>query len=366
LFKEALELAAAGHDIIGMGIGEPDFTAPPPVLDALQRAARAGLSAYSAPAGITPLREAIARYYADHFGAKVDPSRVIVTSGASGALTLACAVLVDPGAEVLLPDPCYPANCNFIVAASGRPKLVPTTAKNRFQLSARDVREHWGPATRGVLVASPGNPTGTTISPDDLPGLLAEVRAHKGFTIMDEIYLGLTYEGRHKSALTLDDDIIVINSFSKYFHMTGWRLGWMIVPQDMVGLIEKIAASLAICAPTLAQHAALACFEPDTLAIYEQRREAFRQRRDFLLPAFERLGLSVPVKPDGAFYIYTDLAKLGVDSVSFANRLLREAGVSAIPGVDFGPAHGLHTMRFSYAIGLDRLQEAVERIGRIL
>ncbi|HEY0296720.1 MAG TPA: pyridoxal phosphate-dependent aminotransferase [Bordetella sp.] len=367
LFKETLALAAAGKRIINMGIGEPDFTAPPSVVDALQHAARSGLSAYSAPAGIPPLRQAIARYYDEHFGTRIDPARVIVTSGGSGALTLACAVLVDSGAEVLLPDPCYPANCNFIVAANGRPTLVPTTAASRYQLTAQDIREHWGPDTRGVLIASPSNPTGTTIAPDALAELLAEVRARKGFVIMDEIYLGLTYEGQAKSALTLDDDIIVINSFSKYFNMTGWRLGWMIVPQDMVGLIERVGASLAICAPTLGQHAALACFEPEAMAIYEQRRAAFRQRRDYLVPALGKLGLEAPVKPDGAFYVYADIGRLGEDSVSFSYRLLREGGVSALPGVDYGPApHGRHTMRFSYCVGLDQLEEAVHRIGKLL
>jgi len=366
LFKQAQALAAAGRDIVSLGIGEPDFTAPPQVLEALQRAAGAGLSGYSAPAGLSALREAIAAFYASEFDAPVDPARVIVTAGASGALSLACAALVNPGAEVLMPDPAYPANSNFILAAGGQPRLVPSSAAQRFQLSAHDVRTHWGAATEGMLIASPSNPTGTSIDHAELAGLLHAVRERRGYAIVDEIYLGLSYEGRPRSALTLDDDIIVINSFSKYFHMTGWRLGWMIVPERMIAPIEKMAASLAICAPTLAQHAALACFEPATLKIYEQRREAFHQRRDYLLPEFERLGLRVPVRPDGAFYIYADLSELGVDSVAFSQRLLHEAGVAAVPGIDFGPAHGAHTMRFSYATGLDRLQEAVRRIGTVL
>lgn len=366
LFKQAQALQAAGRDVVSLGIGEPDFTAPPQVLEALQRAAAAGQSGYSAPAGLAPLREAIAAFYASEFDAPVDPSRVIVTAGASGALSLACAALVNPGAEVLMPDPSYPANSNFILAAGGEPRLIRSSAQQRFQLSAQDVCDHWGPATQGVLVASPSNPTGTSVDHAELAALLRAVRERHGYAIVDEIYLGLSYEGRPRSALTLDDDVIVINSFSKYFHMTGWRLGWMIVPQAMTAHIEKMAASLAICAPTLAQHAALACFEPATLKIYEQRREAFRQRRDYLLPEFERLGLRVPVRPDGAFYIYTDLTELGTDSVSLSRRLLHEGGVAAVPGIDFGPAHGLHTMRFSYATGLDRLQEAVRRIGKLL
>lgn len=366
LFKQAQALQAAGKDIISLGIGEPDFTAPPQVVEALQRAAQAGQSGYSAPAGLMPLREAIAQFYHDQFGATINPRRVIVTAGASGALTLACAALVNPGGEVLMPDPSYPANSNFVLAAGGRPRLIPSSADKRFQLSAQDVADHWTEATQGVLVASPSNPTGTSIDHGELARLLGEVRARHGFAIVDEIYLGLSYEGQPKSALTLDDDIIVINSFSKYFHMTGWRLGWMIVPEDMVAPVEKIAGSLAICAPTLAQHAALACFTPDALRTFEHRREAFKQRRDYLLPEFDRLGLKVPVKPDGAFYIYADISDLGTDSASFSQRLLLEAGIAAVPGLDFGPAHGHHTMRFSYATGLDRLEEAVARMGKLL
>ncbi|WP_241069409.1 pyridoxal phosphate-dependent aminotransferase [Achromobacter insuavis] len=366
LFKQAQALQAAGKDIISLGIGEPDFTAPPQVVEALQRAAQAGQSGYSAPAGLMPLREAIAQFYHDQFGATINPRRVIVTAGASGALTLACAALVNPGGEVLMPDPSYPANSNFVLAAGGRPRLIPSSADKRFQLSAQDVAHHWTEATQGVLVASPSNPTGTSIDHGELARLLGEVRARHGFAIVDEIYLGLSYEGQPRSALTLDDDIIVINSFSKYFHMTGWRLGWMIVPEDMVAPVEKIAGSLAICAPTLAQHAALACFTPDALRTFEHRREAFKQRRDYLLPEFARLGLKVPVKPDGAFYIYADISDLGTDSASFSQRLLLEAGIAAVPGLDFGPAHGHHTMRFSYATGLDRLEEAVARMGKLL
>ncbi|CAB3927343.1 pyridoxal phosphate-dependent aminotransferase [Achromobacter deleyi] len=366
LFKQAQALQAAGKDIISLGIGEPDFTAPPQVVEALQRAAQAGQSGYSPPAGIMPLREAIAQFYHDQFGATINPKRVIVTAGASGALTLACAALVNAGGEVLMPDPSYPANSNFVLAAGGVPRLIPSSADKRFQLSAQDVAQHWTEATQGVMVASPSNPTGTSIDPRELADLLAQVRARNGFAIVDEIYLGLSYEGQPRSALTLDDDIIVINSFSKYFHMTGWRLGWMIVPEDMVAPVEKIAASLAICAPTLAQHAALACFTPDALRTFEHRREAFKQRRDYLLPEFDRLGLKVPVKPDGAFYIYADITDFGTDSATFSQRLLLEAGIAAVPGLDFGPTHGHHTMRFSYATGLDRLEEAVARMTKLL
>ncbi|ANN79364.1 pyridoxal phosphate-dependent aminotransferase [Bordetella flabilis] len=365
VFKEAQALQAAGRDIISLGIGEPDFTAPPQVVEALEQAARAGRSGYSPPAGVGALREAIARFYAG-FGADVDPSRVIVTAGASGALALACAALVNPGDEVLMPDPAYPANSNFVLAAGGQPRLIPSTAAQRFQLSAEDIRRHWQARTRGAMIASPSNPTGTSIAAAELAALLAEVRGRGGFTIMDEIYLGLSYDGKPRSALALDDEAVIINSFSKYFNMTGWRLGWLIVPSAMVSTVEKMAASLAICAPTLAQHAAVACFAPDTLALYEQRRAAFQQRRDFLLDAFERMGIDVPVKPDGAFYIYADVSRWGMDSGRFAHRLLHEAGVAAVPGMDFGPAHASRTVRFAYTTGMDRLAEAAARIERFL
>jgi aspartate/methionine/tyrosine aminotransferase len=366
LFKQASALNAQGRDIISLGIGEPDFTAPPQVVETLNRATQAGLGGYTSPAGIAPLRIAIADYYEQHFGARVDPARIIVTSGASGALLLAAMALVNPGDEILMPDPSYPANQNFITAAGGIPRLIPSSAEHRFQLSAEHVREHWGPATRGVLIASPSNPTGTTIAREDLKALIAEVRQRGGFIIMDEIYLGLYYDDPPLSALTLDDRIVIINSFSKYFHMTGWRLGWIVAPPDIIPAIEKLGASLAICAPSLAQHAALTCFEPEVMRIYENRRLSFKQRRDYLLPQFERLGLHVPVTPDGAFYIYADIRQHSRDSDDFSHRLLHEAGVAAVPGRDFGPAHAATTMRFSYATGLDRLEEAVARMERFL
>jgi len=366
VFKQANQLNALGRDVISLGIGEPDFTAPPQVVETLARAAKASLSGYTSPAGLAVLREAIALYYKDHFSAQVDPERVIITSGASGALLLATMALINPGDEILMPDPSYPANQNFILGAGGIPRLIPCSAEQRFQLSARHIREHWGPATRGVLIASPSNPTGTTIAYEDLKELVAEVRQRGGFIIMDEIYLGLYYGDVPRSALTIDDDIVVINSFSKYFHMTGWRLGWLIAPADMIPAIEKLAASLAICAPTLAQHAAVTCFEPDVMRIYENRRLSFKQRRDYLLPEFERLGLHVPVAPDGAFYIYADISRYSGDSDAFSHQLLHEASVAAVPGRDFGPAHARHTMRFSYATGLDRLQEAVSRMEGFL
>lgn len=366
LFKTAQTLIDAGHDIISLGIGEPDFTAPKPVIQALKQAANAGLTQYTPPAGTTALRRALSKYYQDHFQAKVAPERIIITAGASGALNLLSLLLINPGDEILMPDPSYPANQNFIVSAGGVPKLIPTHEENRFHLTANDIAQHWGPKTRGVLIASPNNPTGASMTEAQLQSLIHAVRARSGFIMMDEIYLGLTYDHEPKSALSLDNDIIIINSFSKYFHMTGWRLGWAILPQDLAPMAEKLASSLTICAPALAQHAALACFDEQAMAIYEQRRQIFAQRRDFLLPALQSLGFKIPVIPDGAFYIYADVSHFSDDSFVFSKQLLDNAHVAAVPGIDFGPYRAKNMLRFSYATPKERLETAAERLHKYL
>ncbi|UOD51115.1 pyridoxal phosphate-dependent aminotransferase [Orrella daihaiensis] len=366
IFKRTLALQSLGRDIISLGIGEPDFTAAPAVLEAMKLAADKGLGKYGPAAGIMPLREAIAQFYADQLGARVDPHRVIVTNGASGALLLASLALINPGQEVLMPDPCYPANSNFIMAAGGTTKLIRTEPERQFQLTAQDIRMHWTERTAGVLIASPGNPTGTSIEPDELRGIINAVNQLNGFVMMDEIYLGLSYRDKRCSALAIDDNLIILNSFSKYFHMTGWRLGWMIVPPELVAPIEKLASSLMICPPTLAQHGALACFEPNTIELLEHRREAFRARRDFLVQGLEAIGFDIPAKPDGAFYVYADISRFSNDSDQLVDVLLEKAGVALVPGIDFGPAHAKSKVRLAYTIGLDRLEDAVGRIDRCL
>lgn len=366
LFKEANTLAAQGNDIISLGIGEPDFTAPPSVVEALNQAASAGKAQYTAPSGTPELKQAICDYYRTHFNARVSPEQIMITAGASGALSLATLALINPGDEILMPDPSYPANQNFILAAGGVSRLIPSTAENRFHLTAADIAAHWNEKTRGVLIASPSNPTGATIAKADLEALIHAVKARGGFVIMDEIYLGLYYEDKPESALCIDPNLIVINSFSKYFHMTGWRLGWLIAPSAIIPAMEKLAASLSICAPSLAQHAALACFEPEALAIYEQRRLAFKARRDFLLPAFASLGLDVPVIPDGAFYIYADVSAHSPNSQIFSEQLLHQAHVAAVPGMDFGPTYAQKMLRFSYSTTMERLEEAIDRMHKFL
>jgi aspartate/methionine/tyrosine aminotransferase len=365
LVKRAQLLEQQGRSIIHLSIGEPDFTAPEPVVAALERAARDGRTQYTAAVGLPALREAIARDYRDRHGVEVDPARIIVTAGASAALSLACAALVDVGDEVLVTDPSYPCNRHFVAAFDGVARAVPVFADTRFQMTEALLAANWGRRVRGSLLASPANPTGTSIPFDELARIVGTARERGGFTIVDEIYLGLSYDGPPRSALELGEDVIVVNSFSKYFHMTGWRLGWLVVPAAAAPVFEKLAQNLYICASTLAQHAALACFEPASLRIFETRRDAFRERRDYIVPALRGVGLEVPVTPDGAFYAWVDTTRFG-DSGRLATRLLEEAGVSVVPGHDFGINEPGRWMRLSYATERAKLEEAVARMARLL
>jgi aspartate/methionine/tyrosine aminotransferase len=362
LAKRAAELERQGRHIVHMGIGEPDFTAPPLVIEAATRAMADGRMQYTAAVGIPALREAIAAHYRNIYGLDIAPSRIIVTAGASAALLLACSALVDRGAEVLMPDPSYPCNRHFVAACDGKATMIPSGPEQRFQLSDEMVRAHWTDATRGVLLASPSNPTGTSIAHDELRKIVATVREKQGFTIVDEIYQGLSYDAVPFSALSLGDDIVVINSFSKYFSMTGWRLGWLVVPERLVPQIEKLAQNLFICASSIAQHAALACFLPESLAIYEARKEEFRRRRDYIVPALRQLGFKVPVTPDGAFYVYADCSALSDDADRLTIAMLDKAGVELVPGLDFGPHTARQYIRLSYATSMENLQEAVARL----
>jgi aspartate/methionine/tyrosine aminotransferase len=370
MVKQAAAMSRAGIDVISMSVGEPDFTAPEMVAEAAITAIRGGATQYTESLGLPALREAISGHYARAYGLQIDPRRIVVTAGASAGLLLACAALVAEGDEVLMPDPCYPCNRHFVSAFGGTPGLVPSGAEARYQLTADHVRERWGSKTRGVLVASPSNPTGTSMTVPQARELLAEVRSRGGFAIVDEIYQGLSYDGAPTSALSLDDDVITVNSFSKYFSMTGWRLGWLVVPGSLVPVFEKLAQNLFICAPTIAQHAALACFRDDALAIFEARRLEFQRRRDFLVPALRDLGFSVPVMPDGAFYVYADIAALphrhAGDSTAFGKAVLEEAHVAIVPGDDFGFAAPARHVRFSYATRYERIEEAVQRLARLL
>ena len=363
LVKRAMRLEQSGRSIIHLSIGEPDFTAPEPVVAALRRAVEAGHTGYTGALGIEPLRAAIARWQGEQFDVEVDPACVVVTAGASGALMLACAALVDPGAKVLMSDPCYPCNRHFVSAMNGIPVPIPVGAESRFQLDAAAVEAHWSEGVAGVLLATPSNPTGTSIPFDELGRVIDVARAHRGFTIVDEIYLGLSYDGWPRSALAHGQDIVVAGSFSKYFHMTGWRLGWLVVPPAWVPTFEKLAQNLYICPYTLAQQAALACFGNEAQAIYRARREEFRARRDYIVPALKALGFGIPVEPDGAFYVYLDCSAFSDSSTQFASEMLEQAGVSIVPGEDFGIHQPQRYLRLSYAASMEKLQEAVRRLA---
>jgi aspartate/methionine/tyrosine aminotransferase len=376
VFKQASELAKrvahTDKPMIFLSVGEPDFTAPALVQEAAERAISKGKTQYTNANGIDLLREKISAWYSQRFNVNVPPSRIVITAGASAALQLACLALVDAGDEILMPDPSYPCNRHFVHAADGVAKLIATTAEERFQLSAAKVQANWSAKTTGVLLASPSNPTGTSIHPDELRKIHDFVRSKGGITMIDEIYLGLSHDATFgKSALELGDDIISINSFSKYFNMTGWRLGWLVVPEALVSPIERLAQNLYICASSISQQAALACFEPESIAIYEQRRAEFKARRDYFLPALRELGFNIPVEPDGAFYVYADASplfeKLGVkDSWDFAFEIMRRAHVAITPGRDFGTDSTKNFVRFSTASSMPDLQTAVARIREAL
>jgi aspartate/methionine/tyrosine aminotransferase len=349
-----------------MEIGEPDFPTPAPIVAAGQQALAAGSTRYTPALGLPALRKAISGYYRDRHGVTVDPGRIIVTPGASGALHLVLALLVDRDQQVLLTDPGYPCNRNFVRLVEGEPVAVPVDSSTGYQMTAALAERHWSGRTRAVLVASPANPTGTLLSQAELAALQQLCRDRDAMLVVDEIYHGLTYGGDAATALSAGDELFVINSFSKYFGMTGWRLGWIVAPPDQVEGLDRLAQNLFLAAPTISQHAALAAFAPETMAILEERRAAFQARRDYLLPALRELGFVIPVTPQGAFYLYADCSRFTDDSFAFSQRLLEEAGVAITPGLDFGEYRAAQHVRFAYTTDIPQLQEGVERIRRFV
>ena len=364
LLARANELQADGHDVIHLEIGEPDFTTAAPIVAAGQAALSNGHTRYTAARGLPQLREAIAGFYTQRYGVNIDPQRTLITPGGSGALLLATSLLVDPGKHWLLADPGYPCNRHFLRLVEGAAQLVPVGPEVRYQLTPELVERYWDRDSVGALVASPANPTGTLLSRAELRGLSQALRQRGGHLVVDEIYHGLTYGVDAASVLEVDDDAFVLNSFSKYFGMTGWRLGWLVAPPAAVPELEKLAQNLYISAPSIAQHAALACFEPSAIEIFEQRRHEFQRRRDFLLPALRELGFGIAVEPEGAFYLYADISAFGGDAFAFCRHFLETEHVAFTPGLDFGRYQASHHVRFAYTQSLPRLQQAVERIAR--
>lgn len=364
LLARAQALEQAGHDVIHLEIGEPDFTTAEPIVRAGQAALAAGHTRYTAARGLPALRQAISGFYRSHYGLDIDPERILVTPGGSGALLLASSLLVDPGRHWLLADPGYPCNRHFLRLVEGGAQLVPVGPDTAYQLTPSLVEQHWNADSVGALVASPANPTGTVLSADELAALSKTLHARGGHLVVDEIYHGLTYGLDAPSVLQVDDSAFVLNSFSKYFGMTGWRLGWLVAPPAAVPDLEKLAQNLYISASSIAQHAALACFSAESMAIFEQRREAFRQRRDFLLPALRELGFRIEVEPQGAFYLYADVSAFTDDAQAFCAHFLETEHVAFTPGLDFGFHRANQHVRLAYTQEVPRLQEAVARIAR--
>lgn len=363
LLTRARQLEAEGRDIIHMEVGEPDFPTPEPIAEAAIAAIRDHKTLYTQALGLPELRAAISAFYGQRYGVTVPTSRIAITNGASGALNLAFAALANPGDEWLLADPGYPCNRHILRTYEGLPRSIPVGPDSNFQPTPAQVATAWGERTAGLLVASPANPTGTLLSTSEIAALAAVCRAKDGHFLVDEIYHGLTYESDAATACAAGDDIWVINSFSKYFQMTGWRLGWMVIPEPYVRDVEKLAQNLTLCPSTPAQYAALAAFAPETIEILEARRSEFRQRRDFLAPELERIGFRVTARPEGAFYLYCDCSALAADSFALARDLLEKTGVAATPGLDFGSNEPEKHIRFAYTTEIPRLAEAVSRLS---
>lgn len=366
LLARARQLESEGRSIVHMEIGEPDFVTPEPIVEAGRQALADGRTHYTPALGIPPLREAIADHYRQQYDIAVDPDCVVVTPGSSGALQLVCGVLINPGDQLLMADPGYPCNRHFVRLVEGSAAAVPVGPDSAYQLNAQLVAEHWSDRTVAALLASPSNPTGTVIAADELKSIVRVVAEKRGELIVDEIYHGLVYDSDVTSILSVSSSAFVVNSFSKYFGMTGWRIGWLVAPGEYVRELEKLAQNIFIAAAAPSQYAALAAFQPTAIAIMEERKEAFRQRRDYLLPALRELGFGIPVTPQGAFYIYADCSAFTDDSYRFAMQLLEGTGVAITPGIDFGHHRPRQHVRFAYTTSMQQLEEGVERLRRYL
>ena len=365
LLARANELQAQGKDVIHLEIGEPDFTTAAPIIAAGQAALAEGKTRYTAARGLPALREAIAEFYRQRYGVQIDAHRILITPGGSGALLLVTSLLVDPGKHWLMADPGYPCNRHFLRLIEASAQLVPVGADVNYQLTPALIDRHWNEESVGALVASPANPTGTVLNKFELAGLSEVIRAKNGNLVVDEIYHGLSYGMDAPSVLEVNDQAFVLNSFSKYFGMTGWRLGWLVAPEEAVPELEKLAQNLYISASSIAQYAALACFQPESIAIFQERRQAFAQRRDFLLPALRQLGFKIEVEPQGAFYLYADISgfcEQGGDAFSFCQHFLETEHVAFTPGLDFGRYRAQSHVRFAYTQNIERLRQALVRI----
>jgi len=366
LMAKAKSLEEAGRDIVHMEVGEPDFPTPQPIIDAAKSFLDTGNVHYTRAQGLPALCEKIAEYYQQEYQVDISPNRIFITPGASGALTVALASLLDAGDEVLSCAPGYPCNSNLVTLLGAKTNAVNVDESVGFQLSGRAISESWNESTRGVMIASPSNPTGTLIDSEQLEAVVNAVKDKGGFLISDEIYHGLVYQQRAVSALEFSDDVFVVNSFSKFFGMTGWRLGWLIVPEYAIAAANRLMQNLYIAAPTHSQYAALVAFNDETRQILHTRRDEFERRRDVLYDGLKALGFIVTNKPQGAFYIYVDCSAFTQDSYAFALELLEEAGVAITPGKDFGSSEPERFLRFAYTTSMERIELGLARIAEFL
>lgn len=366
VLTRAKQLAAAGRDIVHMEAGEPDFSTVTAVVNAAKASLDRGETYYTPAAGIPELRQAISRFYRTEHGLDIAPERIMITPGASGALLLLAGLLINPGDGMLMTDPGYPCNRHFLRLVEGEGQLVPVGPEDRFQLNAEKAEQYWQPNTKGIMVASPANPTGEILSAAQLRDLHALCERKQGYLVVDEIYHGLNYGVDAPSILSITDKAFVINSFSKYFGMTGWRLGWLVAPEEAVPHLEKLAQNFFISMSTMGQYAALAAFEPETRVELNRRRDEFAARRDYLLPALRDLGFEIPHCPDGALYLYAGIQRFKTNSQQFCLDLLENHGIAITPGEDFGRYQADQHVRLAYTTGLGRLEEGVARLRSVL
>ena len=364
ILTQAKALVAKGKDIVRLDVGEPDFPTPSLVLDAASKALAEGRITYTQPTGLPELKSAIAGYYKHKYGVVIDDGRIVVTTGSSAALLMIMSAIADRDSEVLGVKPGYPSYDALARLGDARIKWIENAIDPFAWPTSGDVSHAWSPHTVGMLVASPANPTGAVMSQDQLSEAIRATEAEGGVFISDELYHGLSYAGEDVTACTISDDAFVVNSFSKYFAMTGWRLGWMICPGRYRDAVETLAQHLYLAPPFLSQWAALACFAPETLEECERRRRELKHRRDILLEALRGIGFEVPFEPAGGFYIFADARRWTNDSEAFCQHLLHEAGVSCAPGVDFGPFPRF--VRFSFTAPMPRIKMAIARLNRTL
>lgn len=366
ILAQAKSLERLGHDVVHLEVGEPDFETPESVRKAAITAIESGETFYTPACGLPELRQAISDYYLSEFKATVEASRIIITPGASGALQLALASLIEPGDGILMADPGYPCNRHFVQLLEGLPQSIPVDADSHYQLTAELIHQHWQTSTVAAMIATPSNPTGTCVDRQAMTQIVQQIRALKGSVLVDEIYQGLAYQSAEFTAADMGDNVFVINSFSKFFSMTGWRLGWLVVPETAISVVDRLAQNLFLAAPTISQHAALACFQPETLNIYHAQRDELKQRRDFLYEGLTALGFGLHVMPQGAFYLYADISAFSDDSFAFCEQLLDQAHVAITPGKDFGLHQQSRYVRFAYTQPIERLELALQRISTFL